>query len=119
MKNEQDVQPKRPTFMLTINFNGKQGITSFMSKDMTKDAVAYLLGLNIGEFLQQSTESKDAFMFAMDKFLIGLEMTAEKVLGSVFKENKKSATEKIVADLRKKAWQSKKIVKKTVTKKRK
>lgn len=53
--------------------------------------------------MEQSTASTDEFESAVDAFLTGLEDTMERVLGPVFGENKKAATEKIVAELKAKA----------------
>lgn len=43
MKDKQVTKQKQPAFMITINFNGHTGVTSFMSKDMSKEAITYLL----------------------------------------------------------------------------
>ena len=100
MEKEQDVKPKQPAFMITINFNGKQWITSFMCKDISKEAVAYLLGMNLAQFLEQSTANTDEYMWAMDKFLVGLEEVTEKILWPLFKDDKKKSTAQIVAQLK-------------------
>ena len=119
MTTEKNSELKQPGFMISISFNGKQGATSFMSRDMSKESVAYILWMNIAHFFESVEDTKDGLEKAMDDFLIGFEEVAEKSLG-VTPDDKIAATQKIVADLRAtKAAQAKKTTKKPVTKKKK
>lgn len=124
MKDKKPTEaPKQPGFMFTLNFNGKDWLTSFMSKDMTKDSIAFLLGLNIANFFKQSTANKDDYVSALDKFMVGLEDITEKYIGPAFIDEKAAATKKIVEQLKnaaaKKAWHKNKTSVKTTVKKKK
>lgn len=124
MKDKKTTEaPKQPGFMFTLNFNGRDWSTSFMSKDMSKDSIAFLLGLNIANFFQQSTATKDDYVSAIDKFMVGLEDVTEKYIGPSFADDKAAATKQIIEQIKKaaakKAWHKSKTLKKTTVKKKK
>lgn len=75
-----------------------------MSKDISKEATAYILWMNIAQFLQQSTSSNEAYMESLDKLLVGIEEISEKILGPLFKEDKEKSTAEIVAKLKEINW---------------
>jgi hypothetical protein len=72
-----------------------------MSKDMTKDSVSFIMGLNVANFLKQSTLNKDEYVTALDKFLVGIENITEEYIGPAFVEDKKAETKEIVEQLKK------------------
>ena len=123
MKDKKQEAPKQPGFMFTLNFNGKDWSTSFMSKDMSKDSIAFLLGLNIANFFMQSTPSKDEYVSAIDKFMVGLEDITEKYIWPAFADEKAAATKQIVEQIKKaaakKAWHKTKCTKNCTCKKKK
>jgi hypothetical protein len=72
-----------------------------MSKDMSKDAISFLIGINIANFLKHSTTNKDEYVSALDKVLVGIEKITEEFIGPSFVEEKKAATKKLVEQIKK------------------
>jgi len=117
MKKKLDVKTSEQSgFMLTINFNGKDWSTSFMSRDIWREAIGFLLWINVANFFKQSSKDKDEYIRVLDRFLVGIENITEEYIGPAFVEDKKDETKKIVKELKKtidkSSWHKKQITKK-------